>query len=277
MPTLRLTEDTVYAAQCKEKAEALYEYAMANFGSANKDSGIYKNPVFKDELVWAMIWLYKATRIESYLTTAVSKYKKYSIGELRYTSFSWKNKNPGVAILLYEETSTSGYTKDANKFMNNWLIDIERTPLGLAYALDWGPLRAAAGSAFIGLKLGDLGVKRGPFREFAMQQIHYILGDTGRSYVVGFGNNPPQNIHHRDSSCPKTGTCNSANALYNPKANPIILTGALTGGPDNQDYYADDRTIIEKSEVALDYNAAFQSAVAALKHLELNGNLPTDY
>ena len=24
------------------------------------------------------------------------------------------------------------------------------------------------------------------------QQIHYMLGDSGRSFVVGFGNNPPK-------------------------------------------------------------------------------------
>ena len=28
-------------------------------------------------------------------------------------------------------------------------------------------------------------------------QIDYVLGDGGRSYVVGFGENPPKNPHHR--------------------------------------------------------------------------------
>jgi hypothetical protein len=37
---------------------------------------------------------------------------------------------------------------------------------------------------------------------FIKNQMHYILGDTGRSYVVGFGNNPPNKPHHRSSSCP---------------------------------------------------------------------------
>jgi hypothetical protein len=30
----------------------------------------------------------------------------------------------------------------------------------------------------------------------------YILGDTGRSYVVGVGNNPPCRPHSRMASCP---------------------------------------------------------------------------
>lgn len=34
------------------------------------------------------------------------------------------------------------------------------------------------------------------YREFAKEQINYILGDGGRSYVVGFGDNYPQQPHH---------------------------------------------------------------------------------
>ena len=35
------------------------------------------------------------------------------------------------------------------------------------------------------------------YRQFAQQQIHYALGDTGRSFVVGFGVNPPTSPSHR--------------------------------------------------------------------------------
>lgn len=33
-------------------------------------------------------------------------------------------------------------------------------------------------------------------------QMRYALGEGGRSFVVGFGQNPPQNVHHRAASCP---------------------------------------------------------------------------
>jgi hypothetical protein len=36
------------------------------------------------------------------------------------------------------------------------------------------------------------------------------------------------------------------------------------GGPDENDNYVDDRADYVKNEVATDYNAGFQSAVAAL-------------
>ena len=42
-----------------------------------------------------------------------------------------------------------------------------------------------------------LGSKADDYRAFAKNQINYMLGDGGRSYVVGFGNNSPTHPHHR--------------------------------------------------------------------------------
>jgi len=47
------------------------------------------------------------------------------------------------------------------------------------------------------LQLADLGASSDFYRQFAKSQIDYILGDAGRSYVVGYGNNPPTHVHHR--------------------------------------------------------------------------------
>lgn len=35
------------------------------------------------------------------------------------------------------------------------------------------------------------------YKKWAEQQIHYLLGDSGRSYVIGFGKNYPMKPHHR--------------------------------------------------------------------------------
>lgn len=48
----------------------------------------------------------------------------------------------------------------------------------------------------------------------------------------------------------------------NPGPNPQILYGALVGGPGQDGSYNDDRTDYVKNEVACDYNAGYQSAVA---------------
>jgi hypothetical protein len=47
------------------------------------------------------------------------------------------------------------------------------------------------------LQLAGLGASSDFYRQFAKSQIDYILGDSGRSYVVGFGYNPPTHVHHR--------------------------------------------------------------------------------
>jgi hypothetical protein len=41
-----------------------------------------------------------------------------------------------------------------------------------------------------------------------------------------------------------------------------VLYGALVGGPDSSDSYVDSRQNFQSNEVACDYNAGFQSAVA---------------
>ena len=44
--------------------------------------------------------------------------------------------------------------------------------------------------------------------------------------------------------------------------NPHVLYGALVGGPDRHEHYVDKRSDYIHNEVACDYNAGFQSAVA---------------
>ena len=96
-----------------------------------------------------------------------------------------------------------------------------------------------------------------------------MLGDSGRSFVVGFGHNPPQRPHHSSSSCPSAPAPCGWNNFRDPRPNPHVLKGALVGGPDQSDNYKDDRTDYIMNEVATDYNAGFQSAVAGLKQLQL--------
>lgn len=51
--------------------------------------------------------------------------------------------------------------------------------------------------AFMALLAADVGIHPDQYRQWARSQIGYALGDTGRSFVVGFGTNPPQRPHHR--------------------------------------------------------------------------------
>lgn len=98
------------------------------------------------------------------------------------------------------------------------------------------------------------------------QQLGYILGDTGRSFVVGYGTSPPTQPHHRASSCPSphTSEC-SWNAFNSKDPNPQTLYGALVGGPAADDSYTDARNDFIKNEVATDYNAGFTGAFLSVR------------
>jgi GH18 family chitinase len=108
-------------------------------------------------------------------------------------------------------------------------------------------------------RVGDVGTR---YRDFARNQIDYMLGKNpgARSYVVGFGVNPPINPHHRGAH----GSWNGS--MSTPTNSRHILYGALVGGPSaaTDTSYTDDRSDYISNEVALDYNAAFTGAVARL-------------
>lgn len=70
--------------------------------------------------------------------------------------------------------------------------------------------------------------------------------------------------HVRDDcrSCPdRPATCDW-NTYNSPEPNAQTLYGAVVSGPDCNDYWVDDRTNYQRNEVATDYNAAFQGAIA---------------
>ena len=69
---------------------------------------------------------------------------------------------------------------------------------------------------------------------------------------------------HLSSSCPSMPAPCGWDEQKNPGPNPHTLYGALVGGPGRDDSYADDRMDYVKNEVACDYNAAWQSAIAGM-------------
>jgi len=141
---------------------------------------------------------------------------------------------------------------------------VQTTRGGLAWLDQWGSLRYAANTAFMAAIAARIpGMPHGSRDQvFAKRQVDYILGDNParRSYVVGYGKNPPINPHHRAAHGSTTGD------ISVPVNNRHVLFGGLVGGPSapNDFSYVDDRSNYITNEVALDYNAAFVGVLAAL-------------
>lgn len=102
-------------------------------------------------------------------------------------------------------------------------------------------------------------------------QVDYILGDNpaGTSYMVGFGESYPMHLHHRASSVPSVHAhpdsipCgDSFRFLYSGLPDPNLLVGAVVGGPDSRDSFADDRNNYRQSEPATYINAPLVGALA---------------
>jgi len=266
-------QDPTYAATLLAHARELYDFAdryRGKYTDAIPDAALYYNSYsgYFDELVWGAAWLYRATGEAAYLTKAESLYAQNLANRSMRWTHAWDDKSYGATVLLAQLTGKSAYKTPAEKWLNFWTTGdngnrIAYTPGGLAWLDQWGSLRYAANTAFLAFlyadKVGDVGTR---YRDFARRQIEYMLGrnPSSRSYVVGFGSNPPVNPHH----CGAHGSWNGS--ISNPTANRHIIFGALVGGPSSasDSAYSDDRENYVTNEVALDYNAGFTGAVARL-------------
>ena len=144
--------------------------------------------------------------------------------------------------------------------------EVNYSPGGQAVLDQWGSLRYAANTAFAALVYSDAitdATLKARYHDFAVRQIDYALGENpqNRSYVVGFGTNPPRNPHHR------TAHGSWTDQLTFPVESRHVLYGALVGGPSSAErrrLLQDDRGDFVNNEVATDYNAGFTGALARL-------------
>lgn len=264
--------DAEYSARCLEHARQLYRFATQHRGlyhEAIKGAAqYYESTDYGDELCWAAAWLYRVTKEPQFLDEAEHHYSQFLLRD-RPVEFFYNRKSAGVQVLLAQLTGVHEYREAARAFCDHSALHQKRTPKGLLYVEKAGTLCHAANIAFVCLQAADAGINPEVYRDFARHQIHYMLGDAGRSYVVGFGSQWPTQPHHAASSCPdRPAVCDWAD-FSKKTPNPQVLYGALVSGPDENDFYEDVRQEYIYNEVTLDYNAGFQSAVAGLRHLQL--------
>lgn len=267
--------DTQYSSLCLTHAKKLYKFATQYRGlyhEAIKGAAqYYESTDYGDELTWAAAWLFKATNDAQYLEEAEHHYENFRLRE-RPNEFFYNKKVAGVQVLLAQLTNQSEYVEAARSFCDFSVHRQTRTPKGLLYIEKFGTLCHAANIAFICLQATTSGISPKESKEyvdFAKQQINNMLGDAGRSYVVGFGENYPKQPYHAASSCPNRPEPCGWEAFRRNGSNPQLLHGALVSGPDENDYYMDKREEYIYNEVTLDYNAGFQSAVAGLRQLQI--------
>jgi endoglucanase len=275
-----------YANTLLAHARQLYTFAdtfRGKYSDCITDAAGFYNSWsgYNDELVWGALWLYRATNETAFLDKAqtyyadLSKQQQTTLKSYKWTH-AWDDKSYGSYVLLAKLTGAAQYHDDAQRWLNWWTVGgtalgadgthVNYSPGGQAVLDQWGSLRYAANTAFIALDYSDSitdATLKTRYHDFAKRQIDYALGANpqNRSYVVGFGVNPPQHPHHRTSHSSWT----DQNSF--PVESRHVLYGALVGGPSSANdgaSYADDRNNFTTNEVATDYNAGFTGALARL-------------
>ena len=286
----RANGDAAYANTLLTHAEQLYNFADSYRGvystCITDATSYYKSwSGYNDELVWGAAWLYRAEEAKSagtgtaYLTKATNYYANLSfenqitppIHSYKWTH-NWDDVSYGDYVLMAKITGQQQYKDDTERWLDFWSSGTgPHTPGGLIYVDSWGQLRYAANTAFMALVYSDTlatgNAKKTTYHDFAKKQIDYILGanPSNRSYMVGFGVNPPINPHHRTAH----GAWLDSGPLTTPPVNNRhIIYGAIVGGPGSTSdtSYVDVRDNYTTNEIATDYNAAFTGALARLRN-----------
>ncbi|KAJ0989335.1 hypothetical protein J5N97_007691 [Dioscorea zingiberensis] len=267
----------------------------------------------QDELLWAAAWLYQATNDNYYLDYLANNADEFGGTGWAITEFGWDVKFAGVQVLATKfllqgkaaqhSSVLLRYQEKAEYFMCSCLgkgvRNVQRTPGGLLFHQRWNNLQFVTSSSFLLTVYSDYLSSAGKnvqcatgiaspseLLSFAKSQVDYILGDNPRatSYMVGYGSTYPQQVHHRGSSIisikanPSFVSCRGGyQTWFSRKASdPNLLDGAIVGGPDAYDDFADERHNYEQTEPATYNNAPLLGVLARLNggNAGLNQLLP---
>ncbi|XP_023521373.1 endoglucanase 6-like [Cucurbita pepo subsp. pepo] len=307
-----------YANELLSHARQLFEFADKYRGKYDSSITVaqkYYRSVsgYNDELLWAAAWLYEATNNQYYLNYLGENGDSMGGTGWSMTEFGWDVKYAGVQtlvakFLLQGRAAHHGpvferYKDKAENFlcscMKKGTRNVQTTPAGLIFRQRWNNMQFVTSAAFLATVYSDYlssaganlrcatgSVQPSELLRFAQSQVDYILGDNPRatSYMVGYGNNYPRQVHHRGSSIVSIKvnsafvSCRGGYATwYGRKASdPNLLTGALVGGPDAYDNFADERDNYEQTEPATYNNAPILGILARLSggHSGYNQLLP---
>jgi endoglucanase len=267
--------DATYANKCLTAAKNLFIFGRDHRG-LSLAGGFYVSTECLDELTWAAIWLYLATNDSSYMTDINNFMIEKRINGVdtynNHWTHCWDDVFGGVFIKLAQLTGESRYTVIADENLAWWMNGVPQTAAGEKYIASWGALRYTAAECMLAMVYYKI-TGRTEYRDFAKQQLDYILGNNPRngSYEVGFGVNYPKFPHHRAAS----GRYEPGPA-YETKKDPEkhLIYGALVGGPAIDDTYVDDVDQYAYTEVAIDYNAGFVGAMAGMAKYFGSGQTP---
>ncbi|CDY39820.1 BnaC02g42980D [Brassica napus] len=294
-------DDRDYSKKLIHGAMILYNFAESSISGEDSNS---RSSTYWDEMLWGGAWLYYATGDADYLERVTShdlaeRAGAFSSSDADYGVFGWESKLLGAQLLLTRlrillgpgypyEGMLREFHNQTGVVMCSYLPNFRkfRRSKGGLIRLSQGhlqPLQDVANAAFLAALYSDYleasstpGWYCGPsfytlknLRDFSKSQMDYILGRNPRnlSYVVGFGERYPSQVHHRGASIPahKKESCKGGWRWKDSNMdNPNIIQGALVAATDKYDGFQDVRTSSNYTEPTLVGNAGLVAALVAL-------------
>jgi endoglucanase len=283
--------DSEYAEKCLDTAKALYVFARENRGTGFS-GGFYNSSYDEDEMSWAAVWLNIITGEEEYIDDIVSvdstgTYTGYIKRIIITTDSTWQN----IWVHSWDTVWGGVFAKLApitdnpeHWYFFRWNIEywsgvphedpndgtfMAATPDGFKVINTWGSARYNTAAQLCALVYNKYKPNQ-DFVDWCKDQMDYILGDNpmNRCYEVGYAENSAKYPHHRAAHGSLT------NSMLDPEIEKHVLWGALVGGPDAEDNHKDNITDYVYNEVAIDYNAGFVGALAALYAIYGEGQEP---
>lgn len=244
--------DPAYSAECIKYAKALYDFASKYTGMEDVNDGMYTTTdSYIDDLALAQVWLHinGEGSLPTYKPTANGCYNSQYYD---YHLYCWDKVWSGYATLMYHITGDQAFANEMQFELNNK----GGVPTNSYNAAGWGASRYNCALQMVALELAK-GDANSTYAQGAKFQTDYLLGNNQKStsFLIGYGNTWPQQIHHRAANPNKVGATH-------------VLYGSLVGGPtDSNGTYVDYWESYESTEPALDYNACFALACAGLVNL----------
>ncbi|CAO2188258.1 unnamed protein product [Urochloa humidicola] len=236
----RRAGDRRYSRILLRHAEQLFEFGdryRGKYDGSVAEAWRYYASVsgYGDEMLWAALWLHRATGRVEYLDYAVDMADEFGGTTWAINEFSWDVKYAGLQILAAKlllegnhrpahRATLEQYASKAEHYLcaclgkNGAAGNVNRTAGGMLFIRQWNNMQYVTNAAFLLLtysrylaagdnelllRCPDGGpVRAGELRDAARAQADYVLGDNPArtSYMVGYGRRFPRRVHHRAAS-----------------------------------------------------------------------------
>ncbi|PIN17825.1 Cellulase [Handroanthus impetiginosus] len=300
-----------YSHLLLEHAQQLFEFGDKFRGKYDESiegaKGYYTSVSgYMDELLWAALWLHKATDNIHYFNYAIQN--AFSFGGITWaiTEFSWDVKYAGLQIIA-SMLPIEGKNKEQRQILQEYRTkaehyicaclnknngtNVQRTPGGLLYTRQWNNMQYVSSTVFLltvysehlhstnqMLNCHTESAGHHQILSLVKSQVAYLLGSNpmGVSYLVGYGPTYPKRVHHRAASMESyreskvfVGCTQGYDYWYGRKdPNPNVLVGALVGGPNSKDEFTDRRGNFVQTEACTYNTAPLVGVFAKLNALE---------